>query len=81
MAACVTAISIICQSRIQMDIDDGIRGRAMSLWVVVVIGSAAAGAAVLGAMSDLFGIERTLPVIATGALVILGVLALRTRRA
>ncbi|MCP3969926.1 MAG: MFS transporter [Rhodobacteraceae bacterium] len=63
-----TAIGIFCQSVIQMDVDDNIRGRVMSIWGMVGIGSAAAGGAVLGIFSDLLGFSTTLPAAAGLAL-------------
>ena len=48
MSAAAAASGIICQSVIQTRIDDGMRGRVMSMWASVAIGSSAMGAAILG---------------------------------
>ena len=43
-----TIAGISMQTAIQIDLDDDLRGRVMSLWVMVGIGAAAAGAITLG---------------------------------
>ena len=57
-AATMTGISM--QTAIQVDLEDDLRGRVMSLWVLVGIGSAATGAVFLGALTDLFGLATAL---------------------
>ena len=80
MAYCATGVGITCQRNIQMGIDDTIRGRAMSLWAVVSVGSAAAGAGAQGAMSDFVGIERTFLLAAGIAAAVLAIHGLRQIR-
>ena len=48
------------QTAIQIDLDDNLRGRVMSLWVVVGIGAAATGAVVLGFLADQLGFSLAL---------------------
>ncbi|MFC6638861.1 MFS transporter [Sulfitobacter sp. JBTF-M27] len=57
-AATMTGVSM--QTAIQVDLEDDLRGRVMSLWVLVGIGSAASGAVFLGALTDLTGIAAAL---------------------
>ena len=54
-----TVVSIVCQSAIQMQIDDNLRGRVMSIWAVVAIGSAALGSLAFGALVDLMSFAAT----------------------
>jgi predicted MFS family arabinose efflux permease len=75
-----TIIGISAQTAIQQDLPDDLRGRVMSIWIMVTIGAAAAGAGFIGAASDLFGINPTLIGLGSAGLVILGVILLRTRR-
>jgi hypothetical protein len=53
-AATMTGVSL--QSAIQVDLEDDLRGRVMSLWILVGIGAAASGAVFLGALTDIFGL-------------------------
>jgi MFS family permease len=57
-AATMTGVSM--QTAIQVDLEDDLRGRVMSLWVLVGIGSAASGAVFLGALTDLVGLATAL---------------------
>ena len=50
-----TIAGISMQTAIQIDLDDDLRGRVMSLWVMVGIGAAAAGAITLGFLTEQFG--------------------------
>lgn len=71
-----TMIGINMQSAIQLTVDDGFRGRVMSLWMVVGLGTSSLGALLLGALTDAFGISTTL--IGAGFAGIAAVVALRT---
>ncbi|WP_223428932.1 MFS transporter [Tateyamaria pelophila] len=57
-AATMTGVSM--QTAIQVDLEDDMRGRVMSLWVLIGIGSAASGAVFLGALTDLVGLATAL---------------------
>jgi len=57
---CGTMIGINMQSSIQLTVDDTYRGRVMSLWMVVGLGTSALGALMLGSLTDLFGLSSTL---------------------
>ena len=57
-AGTLSAVSL--QTTIQADLDDDLRGRVMSLWVVVGIGGAALGAIILGNLVDLIGFPQAL---------------------
>ncbi len=69
-------------SVVQLNIEDSVRGRVMSLWTVVGIGGAALGALALGSTGSLIGLRLTLAVAAaTGALALLGLTLRRVLRA
>lgn len=74
-AGTLSAVSL--QTAIQTDLDDDLRGRVMSLWVMVGIGGAAIGAVALGFLVDQLGFARAL--ISTGALAAAGLILLMTR--
>ena len=78
-AGTLSAVSL--QTTIQADLDDDLRGRVMSLWVVVGIGGAALGAIILGNLVDLIGFPQAL--LSTGGLsgVILMLFLIRISRA
>lgn len=67
---CSTITAVSMQTAIQLDLADELRGRVMSLWIVIAVGGAALGAGVLGVMSDLIGFTMTLGL--GGGLVSLG---------
>lgn len=73
LSFCATSIGILCQSSVQTGIEDEIRGRVMSLWAVVAIGSSALGAATLGLSADIAGFGPTLVLAAGLALLPIGV--------
>lgn len=54
----ITAISM--QTAVQVDLDDDLRGRVMSLWVMVGIGSTALGSIMLGILIDQIGFTSAL---------------------
>ena len=54
------------RTAIQADLDDDLRGRVMSLWVMVGIGGAAIGAILLGVLVDQLGFSQAL--LSAGAL-------------
>lgn len=57
---CASMAGVSMQTAIQIDLDDDIRGRVMSLWVMVGMGGSALGAITLGALSDIAGFGLTL---------------------
>ena len=56
--ASIAAISM--QTAVQVDLDDDLRGRVMSLWVMVGIGATALGSIVLGILIDQIGFAPAL---------------------
>jgi MFS family permease len=64
----MTVIGTGCQALVQMMIDDQYRGRVMSIWTVVSMGSPAIGALVIGGVSELLGLVPTLVGLAALAL-------------
>ncbi|GGA13799.1 MFS transporter [Neptunicoccus cionae] len=57
LGASGTYFGVTMQSLIQTDLPDDMRGRVMSIWVVVGLGSTALGAFVLGALADIIGLS------------------------
>lgn len=72
-----TMSGISMQTAIQIDLDDDLRGRVMSLWVMVAIGATATGAIVLGFLADQFGFSWALGLSGGLGFVILGSVILR----
>ncbi|PSL18655.1 MFS transporter [Shimia abyssi] len=71
--AFVTTLSAISmQTAIQMELEDDMRGRVMSLWAVVVAGGGAIGAWALGISADLVGYQEALIVVGFGSTLLLG---------
>lgn len=56
LGATGTYFGVTMQSMIQGDLPDDMRGRVMSIWVVVGLGSTALGAFIIGALTNLIGI-------------------------
>ena len=55
-----TNTGVSMQTAIQIGLADELRGRVMSLWIMVGIGAAAIGAVVSGGMAEWIGLEGTL---------------------
>ncbi len=77
---CATWCGVSLQSAIQTDLPDGMRGRVMSLWVVVGFGTVAIGSLGIGSLSDLTDVGTGLTIAglfgaAAMGLVLLGVQA------
>ncbi|MEX2319737.1 MAG: MFS transporter, partial [Saccharospirillum sp.] len=71
ISLCSLAMTVIgtgCQALIQMMIDDQYRGRVMSIWTVVSMGSPAIGALMIGSLAEWFGLIPTLVGLAALAL-------------
>ncbi len=66
----MTIAGTCSQALLQMTVNDDYRGRVMSIWTVVAMGSPALGALATGALADWMGIER---VISASALIALAV--------
>lgn len=70
----VTTVTAICtQTAVQLDLEDDMRGRVMSLWAVVAAGGAALGAGAMGVLADWLGYQTAL--IWTGSLAAVSVAA------
>ena len=54
-----TSLGISIQSKIQLELSDKFRGRVMSIWTMVNMGSAALGAMIFGIVSDFTNIQFT----------------------
>ncbi len=73
-----TLVGVGMQSAIQMQVEDHLRGRVMSLWIMVALGGTAFGALLIGAMADALGLPLALQSIGIStALAVLALLILR----
>lgn len=55
-----TLVGVGMQAAIQMQVEDHLRGRVMSLWTMVSMGATAVGAAALGGLAGSIGLPRAL---------------------
>jgi hypothetical protein len=76
---CSAMVGINFQTSVQMQLDDGIRGRVMSLWMTLAVGGTSVGALVMGAMAGWIGLPLTMSIIGTIAVVIFALLLPRLR--
>ncbi len=78
---CLGFMASICgismQTAIQIDLDDDLRGRVMSLWVMVGIGASAAGAVIIGILTDQIGFALSLSWLGGLAFVLMGWIVIR----
>lgn len=58
-----TLVGVGMQSAIQMQVEDHLRGRVMSLWIMVAMGGTAFGSLLVGGMADALGLALALQVI------------------
>ncbi|WP_270725690.1 MFS transporter [Shimia sp. Alg240-R146] len=65
MSFVTTVTAISTQTAIQIDLEDDMRGRVMSLWAVIAAGGSALGAGMMGILADAIGLQLAL--ILTGA--------------
>jgi len=75
-----TMIGTGCQALVQLSIDEGLRGRVMSLWTVVAMGSPAVGAVLVGSLADLAGFPLAFAGVALPALLVVAAAYGRRRR-
>ena len=73
--ASMSAISM--QTAIQVDLDDDLRGRVMSLWVMIGIGATALGSIIMGLLIDQIGFAAALGWVGSLGMIFLGALVLR----
>lgn len=73
MSFVTTVTAISTQTAIQLDLEDDMRGRVMSLWAVIAAGGSALGAGAMGILADWLGYQTAL--VWTGSLAALGVAA------
>lgn len=73
MSFVTTVTAISTQTAIQLDLEDDMRGRVMSLWAVIAAGGSALGAGAMGVLADWLGYQIAL--IWTGSFAALGVTA------
>ena len=77
IAGCTTVIGTGCQALTQLSVQESYRGRVMSLWAVVAMGTPAIGAVLVGSVADAAGFSVAFAGSALFALVV--VLLLRSR--
>ncbi len=58
-----TLVGVGMQSAIQMQVEDHLRGRVMSLWIMVAMGGTAFGSLLVGGMADALGLALALQII------------------
>lgn len=73
MSFVTTVTAISTQTAIQLDLEDDMRGRVMSLWAVIAAGGSALGAGMMGVLADMMGFQAALVV--TGTVATLGVVS------
>ena len=69
-----TLVGVGMQSAIQMQVEDHLRGRVMSLWIMVAMGGTAFGSLLVGGMADALGLALALQI--TGISTALAVITL-----
>jgi len=73
-----TLVGVGMQSSIQMQVEDHLRGRVMSLWMMVAMGGTAIGSLLVGGMADALGLALALQIIGIStALAAISLLILR----
>ncbi len=72
-----TVVGISMQTGIQMQLDDSIRGRVMSLWAMVALGATATGSIAIGSLIDLIGLDLTLQSVGGASALLIGLLIWR----
>ncbi|MEX3014835.1 MFS transporter [Gymnodinialimonas hymeniacidonis] len=76
---CATWCGVSLQSAIQTDLPDGLRGRVMSLWVVVGFGTVAIGSLGIGALADATDVGNALAVAGALGAAAMGAVAVGVR--
>jgi MFS family permease len=72
-----TLVGINFQAAVQMQLDDDIRGRVMSLWMTVAVGGTALGALAVGVLIEYVGFTAALSGIGVGSIVVFATLLSR----
>ncbi len=75
-----TMVGVNFQSAVQMQLDDHIRGRVMSLWMTAAVGGTSLGALGLGALIDLLGLPLALGGVGGISLLVFLIITPRFRR-
>ena len=75
-----TMVGVNFQSSVQMQLDDHIRGRVMSLWMTAAVGGTALGALALGALIDWLGLPLAVGGVSAISLLVFVVITPRFRR-
>lgn len=71
-------VSISSQTEIQLQVENRLRGRVMSLWSLVIMGAPAIGSVLGGSLAGLFGASCTSFAFATACLGLVALLTLRS---
>ncbi len=75
-----TMVGVNFQSSVQMQLDDHIRGRVMSLWMTAAVGGTALGALALGGLIEWLGLPLALGGVGGASLLVFLVITPRFRR-
>ena len=68
VSLCTTMIGTGCQALVQLDVEEAYRGRVMSLWTVIAMGTPAIGAVLVGTLADVAGFPTAFALVAVFAL-------------
>ncbi len=77
---CSAIVGINFQTAVQIQLEDNIRGRVMSLWMTLAVGGTSIGALMLGGLASRIGLETTLTTVGLIALLALAALLPKLRR-
>lgn len=80
VSLCTTMIGTGCQAITQLMVDEDYRGRVMSLWTVIAMGTPAVGAMLVGALADRLSFGLALAATATLALFVVAWVFIYLRR-
>ncbi|MBJ90617.1 MAG: hypothetical protein CMO98_12260 [Woeseia sp.] len=70
-------VSIGSQTELQVNVENHLRGRVLSLWTITIVGGPAIGAAVAGALAGTIGSTYTTMVFALACLLLIAVVGIR----
>ncbi len=70
-------VSIGSQTELQVNVENHLRGRVLSLWTITIVGGPAIGAAVAGALAGTIGSTYTSIVFALACLLLVAVVGIR----
>lgn len=72
LSLCTTIIGTSCQTLVQLIVSEELRGRVLSLWTVIAMGTPAIGALIFGTAGDYYGLSLVLVIPAIACFGVLG---------